>query len=58
MLTWSFFALAKPLFFYSSSGDEITLLEGNFVSPLYTGLKHEFEPLQVISSAENIILKI
>jgi hypothetical protein len=29
----------KPLFFYSSSGDEITLLEGNFVSPLYPWTK-------------------
>ncbi len=30
---------SKPLFFYSSSGDEITLLEGNFVSPLYPWTK-------------------
>ncbi len=30
---------SKPLFFYSSSGDEITLLEGNFVSHLYPWTK-------------------
>ncbi len=30
---------SKPLLFYSSSGDEITLLEGNFVSPLYPWAK-------------------
>ncbi len=50
---------SKPLFFYSSSGDEITLLEGNFVSHLQyiSGLKHEFEPLQVISSAGNFFVK-
>jgi hypothetical protein len=44
----------KSLFFYSSSGDEITLLEGNFVSPNNPGLKNKFKPLQVISSAGNI----
>jgi hypothetical protein len=30
---------SKPLFFYPSSADEITLLEGNFVSPLYLWTK-------------------
>jgi hypothetical protein len=30
---------SKPLFFYSSSGDEIALLEGNFVSHLYPWTK-------------------
>ncbi len=30
---------SKPLFFYSSSGDEITLLKGNFVSHLYPWTK-------------------
>jgi hypothetical protein len=30
---------SKPLFFYSSSGDEITLLEGNFVSHIYLWTK-------------------
>jgi hypothetical protein len=42
MLAWSFLALAKtskPLFFYPSSCDEITFLEGNFISPLYPWTK-------------------
>jgi hypothetical protein len=42
MLGWSFLALANiytTIFFYSSSGDEITLLEGNFVSHLYPWTK-------------------